>query len=236
MNIIDELKAEVAGFADPEKREQLMGYFKTGPGQYGEGDRFLGVTVPQLRSSVKRYYRKVGLEELALLIKDEIHEYRMLALYLMVHKFEREKVEEERTKLIELYLLNLDYVNNWDLVDASAPKLLGPYLLKRDRELLYRLASSGHLWRERVAVMTTLYFIRYNDFEDCLKLCEKFLNHEHDLIHKATGWMLREIGKRSLETEKEFLESHAARMPRTMLRYAIEKFPAAQKKYYMAMK
>lgn len=157
-------------------------------------------------------------------MQSEFHEHRLTALIILVHKFEKVRTEEEKKQIVDLYFANLDYVNNWDLVDTSADKILGAYLADKDRSLLYQLARTDHLWKQRIAIMATFYFIRNNDFTDTLEIARILLNHEHDLIHKAVGWMLREVGKRGFETEFEFLQKYYREMPRTMLRYAIEKF------------
>lgn len=222
--MIDAIKRELEQYSDPEKAEFMPRFFQTGPGGYAEGDRFLGITVPHLRRVARKFYRQISLEELEALLQDEIHEYRFTALAMLVYKFEKAETPEERREIVHFYLANADFVNNWDLVDASADKILGAYLYHRDRSVLWELARSGHLWRQRLAVIATFYFIRRGDFAETLQLAEFFLDHEHDLIHKAVGWMLREIGKRDFQVEYAFLREHYRRMPRTMLRYAIEKF------------
>lgn len=222
--MIDAIKRELEQYSDPEKAEFMPRFFQTGPGGYAEGDRFLGITVPHLRRAARKFYRQISLEELEALLQDEIHEYRFTALAMLVYKFEKAETPEERREIVHFYLANADFVNNWDLVDASADKTLGAYLYHRDRSVLWELARSGHLWRQRLAVIATFYFIRRGDFAETLQLAEFFLDHEHDLIHKAVGWMLREIGKRDFQVEYAFLREHYRRMPRTMLRYAIEKF------------
>lgn len=222
--ILNQIKAELLQFVEPDKAEFYPKFFQAEKGGYGEGDQFIGVRVPYQRKIAKKYYQQITLPDLERLLHDPVHEYRSTALIMLVNKFLKAKQEADRKRITEFYLANLDYVNNWDLVDVSADKTLGAYLFDKDRSLLYDLAASRHLWRQRVAVIATFYFIKQNDFEDTLKLAEKLLDHDHHLIHKAVGWMLREIGNRSLETELEFLEKHHHRMPRTMLRYAIEKF------------
>lgn len=222
--MIDAIKRELEQYSDPEKAEFMPRFFQTGPGGYAEGDRFLGITVPHLRRAARKFYRQISLEELEALLQDEIHEYRFTALAMLVYKFEKAETPEERREIVHFYLANADFVNNWDLVDASADKILGAYLYHRDRSVLWELARSGHLWRQRLAVIATFYFIRRGDFAETLQLAEFFLDDEHDLIHKAVGWMLREIGKRDFQVEYAFLREHYRRMPRTMLRYAIEKF------------
>ena len=224
MDYVENIKAELAEYIDQEKAEFLPKFFNAIPGGYGEGDRFLGIRVPDQRKVARKYYRKISLEGARTLLQSEFHEHRLTALIILVHKFEKARSEEEKKAIVDLYLDNLDYVNNWDLVDTSADKILGAYLADKDRSLLYQLARTDHLWKQRIAIMATFYFIRNNDFTDTLEIARILLNHEHDLIHKAVGWMLREVGKRDFETEFEFLQKYYKQMPRTMLRYAIEKF------------
>jgi 3-methyladenine DNA glycosylase AlkD len=218
-SIIDELNEQ----ACKEKAQHHLRFFKTAPGEYGEGDKFIGVNVPDQRKIAKKHYREITLNELEEFLRSEIHEYRSTALFMLCYKFEKAD-ESERTSIVNLYLDNIAFVNNWDLVDASAPPLLGGYLFDKERDLLYHLARSNNLWKQRIAIIATLYFIRRGEFHDTLKISEILLHHHHDLIHKAVGWMLREVGKRDREAEMAFLLKHYAEMPRTMLRYAIEKF------------
>jgi 3-methyladenine DNA glycosylase AlkD len=203
-------------------------------GGYGEGDKFIGVRVPNQRKVAKKYYKTITLDELDSLIQDPVHEFRATALAILVYKFQKSRSESEREQIAAYYLANLDYVNNWDLVDMSADKILGAFLFNKDRSLLYELARSEDLWRQRTAVMATFYFIKQHDFADTLRLAELMINHGHHLIHKAVGWMLREIGSRDLKTEVEFLKKHHLEMPRTMLRYAVEKLDPALKEKFMA--
>lgn len=222
--MLQEIKTDLQKAAVPGKAKDLMRFFKTGPGDYGEGDPFLGVTVPEQRKIARRYYKAIAPADLEKLLQDPCHECRLTALFMLRLRYEREKTPSVREEWVGLYLRNLDYVNNWDLVDSSAPYILGPHLYDQDPALLYKLAASGDLWRQRVAVLTTAYFIKQGSFAETLNLAELLLDHPHDLIHKAVGWMLREVGNRDLECELEFLKKHHSRMPRTMLRYAIEKF------------
>jgi 3-methyladenine DNA glycosylase AlkD len=218
------IQEELAQHADPAKAEFLPKYFKALPGGYGEGDRFIGVKVPVQRKVAKKHYLNISLEALDSLLTHPIHEYRLTALFMLVHKFEKTKQAKERQGVLDFYLGHLDFVNNWDLVDSSAPKILGAYLWDREKTLLYEFARSGNLWRQRVAIISTLYFIRKGHFTETLQIAEILLAHPHDLIHKAVGWMLREVGEKDFQTEYEFLREHYRKMPRTMLRYAIEKF------------
>jgi 3-methyladenine DNA glycosylase AlkD len=229
MSVEDELKA----LAQADKAAFFPRFFKTGPGQYGEGDLFLGVIVPDQRK-VARRFRDLPLNEVAKLLARPYHECRLTGLLILVEAYRRSRTLSERKAIGTFYLEQLDRVNNWDLVDTSAPKILGLYLWElQDFSTLYELASSGHLWRERVAVLATFPHISKGRFEDALALCEHFLGHSHDLIHKATGWALREVGKKSPDTLRDFLENYRQRMPRTMLRYAIEHFEIEERRRWM---
>lgn len=209
-------------------------FFKTGPGEYGEGDLFWGISVPDQRKIARQFKQEVILEDIRPLITHPVHEVRLTALFLLVHLFDAARKDEAlQQACVEFYLSHLDFVNNWDLVDSSAHKILGPWLMDKDRSILYILARSGHLWRERVAIISTMYFIYLHDFSDALDIAYILLHHPHDLIHKAVGWMLREIGKRDRQAEEVFLMKHYHTMPRTMLRYAIEKFPQDKRKAYL---
>lgn len=211
-------------------------FFKTGPGDYGEGDCFLGLKVPQVRALLPRT-DALDEESILELLRSRWHEERLLALQILVRRFQRARKDESaREHLVALYLASTRWINNWDLVDTSAPQLLGSWLLTRDRGVLERLAGSGSLWEQRIAILSTQAFIRAGDFADTVRLCRRFLSHEHDLLHKACGWMLREVGKRDVHALRQFLESHAHQMPRTMLRYAIEKLPDPERKQWMARK
>lgn len=217
--------------ADPAKKDFLPRFFKTGPGQYGEGDIFLGVTVPQTRLIVKKY-RTLPLPEAEKLLHSPLHECRLAALLIMVTQYQKAD-EATRKKIVDLYLRNTAYVNNWDLVDSSAPYILGAWLDGKDASILDTLAASGDLWEERIAIVATQYFIRKGDFSHTLRIAEQLINHKHDLIHKAVGWMLREVGKKDVSVLESFLKKHSQTMPRTALRYAIEKFDEPQRKAYL---
>lgn len=233
IDTIKEIKEELSKYIEEDKAEYFPRFFKTGPGEYGEGDKFIGVRVPFQRKVAKKYYKYISLEELEILLKDPIHEYRLTALIILVNKFNKAKTEELRKSIVEFYLKNIDYVNNWDLVDSSADKILGEYLLDKEKDILYEFAETDHLWKQRISIMSTFRFIRNEKYEDTLKIAEILLNHEHDLIHKAVGWMLREVGKRDFELEFNFLQKHYKTMPRTMLRYAIEKFDQDLRKKFL---
>lgn len=229
-NIIKELRI----LSNPKKALFFPKFFKTGKGDYGEGDQFLGVKVPEQRKIAKKYWKETEQKDLETLISSPYHEVRLTSLFILVSKYEKSKTVLEKKQWVDFYLSNRKYVNNWDLVDSSAPKILGSWLYDKDRALLYDLVNSGNLWDQRIAIMSTFYFIRKGDFEDTLKISEILLSHKHDLIHKAVGWMLREVGKRDYDTEFDFLEKHHKNMPRTMLRYAIEKFDPEAREMFMA--
>ena len=218
--------------ADPAIAEHSQRFFKTGEGEYGAGDQFLGIRVPVLREQVK-HHQSTPLSEVEKLLKSPFHEERLFALLLLVQKFKKGD-DEEKTTIYQLYLDNTQYINNWDLVDSSAYQIVGAYLETKDRQILYQLAQSQSLWERRIAIMSTFQFIRNQQFDDTLQLSELLLNDPEDLIHKAVGWMLREVGKRDVATEKAFLKSHYKTMPRTMLRYGIEKFSKQDRQQYLA--
>ncbi len=230
---IEAAHARMGALANPRRAEALQWFFRTGPGGYGEGDRFLGLTVPDVRS-VAREFRTAPVEVAFRLLASGWHEERLLALLLMAEAFRRGDAPL-RTRIARRYLQSTDRVNNWDLVDASAPIILGPWLEGRSRGVLRRLARSRVLWDRRIAVVATLHFIRRGEFEDTLALCGGLLGDPEDLMHKACGWMLREVGKRDAEVLRAFLRAHAPRMPRTMLRYAIERFPGPERKEWLAV-
>jgi 3-methyladenine DNA glycosylase AlkD len=226
-----EIRKRLRRLADDEKAKILQGFFKAGPGQYGEGDVFLGITVPVLRRLAKEC-RETSIAQAAQLLQSRIHEERLLALFLLVRVY-AEGDAAAKKNIYHLYLKNTRYVNNWDLVDLSAPNIVGNHLLDKSRKPLYELAKSGDLWKRRIAILATFAFIKQNDPSDTLKISEILLSDEHDLIHKAVGWMLREVGKRSRPAEERFLKLHYKKMPRTMLRYAIERFPEGKRKKYL---
>jgi 3-methyladenine DNA glycosylase AlkD len=215
---------------DPAIAEHSQRFFKTAKGEYGYGDKFLGIRVPVLRKHVK-LWQDIRLEQVATLLKSGFHEERLLALLLLVRQFSSGD-DDHKTAIYNLYLNHTRYINNWDLVDSSAHLILGPYLERRDRQLLYELSDSANFWERRMAIMATFHFIKQEEFEDALKIAARLLRDDEDLIHKAVGWMLREVGKRNLVVEKAFLKAHYSQMPRTMLRYAIEKFPDKERKAY----
>lgn len=218
------MKDALQKYANPEKAKFLPKFFQAFPGGYGEGDRFIGITVPDQRKVAKKYYNDITLAEIAELLQAPVHEYRLTALFILVLQYGKASSEAAKQAIVELYCANTAGINNWDLVDASADKILGAYYFDKDKALLYEFVDSNDLWKQRIAIIATFYFIRNQQFADTLKIAELLLQHKHDLIHKAVGWMLREIGKRDFAVEFNFLKEHYRQMPRTMLRYAIEKF------------
>lgn len=227
-NIIRDLKK----LKNPKKAQLLMRFFKCGKGEYGEGDIFWGIMVPRQREVVKRYWMSTDIEDIQKLIKSKIHEHRLVGLLILVEKFLKAD-EKTRTEIYKFYLKNAKRVNNWDLVDLTAPKIVGGYLLNKNRKVLYKLAKSKNLWEKRIAILATFMFIYHKQFQDTLKISEILLNDKQDLIHKAVGWALREVGKRDQKIEEKFLKKYYKTMPRTMLRYAIEKFPEQRRKEYL---
>lgn len=225
------IRTRLRAAANPAHVPILQSFFKTGPGQYGEGDVFIGVKLPPLRE-VCRVCREAPLEIAVTLLESRVHEERMLALLLMVDRFTRGD-EAERRRVYEAYLSHTAFINNWDLVDVTAPAIVGGYLFSRSRAPLARLARSASLWERRIAIVATHYFIRQGDLAETFRIADRLLGDPHDLIHKAVGWMLREAGKRDGRALREFLASRHERMPRTMLRYAIERFPDAERKSYL---
>ncbi len=225
------MQAALRALGDAAIAEHSAGFFKSGKGEYGEGDRFLGIRVPVIRKQVSRF-RDASLRSVLALLRSQYHEERMLAVLLLVEKYRRGDAATKQ-RVFDSYLSHRSFVNNWDLVDSSAHLIVGPQLQDGDRNLLYELAGSKSLWDRRIAMMATFHYIRNQDFSDALQIAALLLDDEHDLIHKSVGWMLREIGKRDRAVEERFLERHYRGMPRTMLRYAIEKFPAARRKAYL---
>jgi 3-methyladenine DNA glycosylase AlkD len=227
--MFSKIENDIQELKNPAKAKHLAGFFKTGKGEYGEGDIFLGIQVP-LQRKIALKYKDASLKDIQKLLKSKFHEYRLVALLILVEKCRKPADTKE---IVDIYLKNTKHINNWDLVDLSAPKILGEYLLRKDRKILYKLAKSKLLWEKRIAVLSTFAFIRNMEFKDTINLSEILLNDQHDLMHKAVGWMLREVGKRNINTEEVFLKKYYKKMPRTMLRYAIEKFPPSKKQFYM---
>ena len=214
-----------------EKAKVLRKFFKTGPGEYSEGDVFIGVGVPELRKLVKEY-PDVTIKESVQLLRSLIHEERMLALLILIDKYSKGN-ETVKKRIYKLYLQHTRYINSWDLVDSSACHIVGNFLIDKSKDPIYRLAKSKNLWERRIAILSTFHFIKHNNYSETLKISKLLLTDEQDLIHKAVGWMLREIGKRQIFTQETFLKKHYKRMPRTMLRYAIEKFPEPKRQKYL---
>ena len=229
--MLDRIRQHLHALASPATAAISQSYFKTGPGEYGEGDRFIGIRVPVLRN-LAREFGGISLAELLELLRSPIHEERLLALVILANKFEQAEAAEQG-RIYRLYLKHARFINNWDLVDISAPQIVGGHLEARPRAVLFRLARSGMLWERRIAVLATLHYIRRGDHAATLRLARMLLRDPHDLMHKAVGWMLREVGKRDVAVLRAFLQQHAGQMPRTMLRYAIEKFSARERQRYL---
>ncbi|MFH1325967.1 MAG: DNA alkylation repair protein [Candidatus Falkowbacteria bacterium] len=230
-DMLNKIKQDLQKFANKEKVKILQRFFKTGKGQYSEGDIFLGIVVLEQRKIAKKY-SELTLTDIQKLLNSKVHEHRLTSLFILIDKYQRAD-QKNRKKIFNFYLSNTKQINNWDLVDLSAPNIIGDYLLEKDRKILYKLARSKNLWEKRIAIISTFKFIRDNQFTDTLKISELLLTDKHDLIHKAVGWMLREVGKRDQQLLEKFLDKHLRQMPRTMLRYAIEKFPENRRLYYL---
>ena len=229
------LESEIKKLANTETRKVLLGFFKTGKGEYGYGDKFLGVRVPQIRALVKKDAHEYSFKEVQNLISSPFHEIRLAGLFVLCRKFQLAKDDEPtQTKCVETYLANTRYINNWDLVDLTCYELLGTWLLNRDRTILYQMTEPNRgLWENRIAIVTTMQFIRHNQFDDTFAIADKLLTHPHDLIHKSVGWLLREVGKRNQELLEVYLKPRYKTMPRTMLRYAIERFDPCLRELYL---
>lgn len=225
---LKKLKKDLKEKSNPEKAEILQRFFKTGKGQYGEGDIFLGVMVPETRTIAKKYF-DLDVRDVKDLLNSNIHEHRLIGLLILIGKYEK----GERENIFNFYLDNSSRINNWDLVDLTAPKIVGNFLSDKKRDILYDLLKSDNLWERRIAIISTFSFIRENDFKDALKIAEKLLQDEHDLIHKAVGWVLREVGKKDVKVLEGFLKKHYKNMPRTMLRYSIERFPEEERRKWL---
>jgi len=231
LTYVQEIRARLKKLGRKEKAEVFRSFFKTGPGEYGEGDIFLGVTVPELRQ-LAASYQAITLREVTQLLRSTIHEERLLALLILCRTYAGGDESAKKT-IYELYLRNSQFVNNWDLVDASAEHIVGAFLTGKSKKPLYALARSGDLWERRIAIMATFHFIKRGKFEETLKIARILLADKEDLIHKAVGWMLREVGKRHLQSEERFLKERYKEMPRTMLRYAIERLPESKRQRYL---
>jgi 3-methyladenine DNA glycosylase AlkD len=229
---IKTIMERLEGLGDDDIAAHSRRFFKTGPGQYGEGDRFWGIRVPVIRKCAKQL-GQLALEDILTLLTSPFHEARHLALFVLVARYAKASSAGEHRTIYRAYLNNTRYINNWDLVDCSAEHIVGAYLLARNRRPLFRLAGAESLWERRISVLATFHFIKRQDFTDTLALAKSLLSDQEDLIHKAVGWMLREIGKRDKACEEDFLDKHYRQMPRTMLRYAIEKLPERERQAYL---
>jgi len=227
------IQQDLQWLGNKEKAVFVAHYFKTGKGEYGEGDIFLGLTVPQQRA-IANTYKDLSLTDVELLLQNKIHEYRLTALLILVARYEKVNSNVQK-KIVDVYLANIKYINNWDLVDLSATRILGNYLLDKtkERKLLYKFAASNNLWERRIAVLATFAFIKQKDFSDSFAIAEMLVDDKEDLVHKAVGWCLREIGKIDQKAEEQFLQKYYKTMPRTSLRYAIEKFSIVQRGRYL---
>ncbi len=228
---MNEIRKKISALSNTERAEFSQRFFKTGPGEYGEGDIFLGLSVPQMRTLAKEY-RAVSIEDVLVLLQSAIHDERAIAIFILVQAFAKGD-EVKKRQIYELYLQQTRFINNWDLVDCSAAQIVGAFLLNKNRKPLYTLAKSKSLWDRRISIIATFHFIRQHEFSETLTIAGMLLTDKEDLIHKAVGWMLREVGKRNLDVEEAFLIEHYEKMPRTMLRYAIEKFPEARRQMYL---
>jgi len=228
---VRKIRRKLQQLGSKDKAKVLQKFFKTGPGEYGEGDVFIGVRVPDLRRLVKEY-QDITIKEVVQLLSSMIHEERFFALLILVSKYSKGD-ETVKKRIYELYLQNTQFINSWDLVDGSAQHIVGAYLMDKGKKPLYLLAKSKNLWERRIAILSTFHFIKHDNYAETLKISKILLSDEQDLIHKAVGWMVREIGKRHMLTEEIFLKKHYKRMPRTMLRYAIEKFPESKRQKYL---
>ncbi|OGY78606.1 MAG: DNA alkylation repair protein [Candidatus Kerfeldbacteria bacterium RIFCSPHIGHO2_02_FULL_42_14] len=231
MTTFKKITAEFRKHTNKSRAKTNAWFFKTGKGEYGEGDKFLGLTVPEQRKIAKKFAAVLGLKEIERLLRSPYHEYRLTALFMLVLRYQK-KLGAQKT-IYQIFIRNAAYINNWDLVDSSAPYILGDYLYRRDKKVLYRFAHARNLWKKRIAMLATYGFIKNNEFEDALAIAKILLADAHDLIHKAVGWMLREIGNRNQQVEEAFLKKFCKKIPRTALRYALEKFPQQKREAYL---
>lgn len=233
-DILKEIKEALVTLSIPEKAEFFPKFFKTGKGEYGEGDLFLGVKVPDQRSVAKEFYARISMEELSKLLSSQYHEHRLTALFMLISKFEKTKDKAVKDDIVEFYLNHLQHINNWDLVDSSCYKILGRYAFENQKdELLRTLSDSEEMWHKRIAVVGTMHYVKKGSFDLTKELVTKNLKHTHDLMHKANGWLLREMGEKNEEELINFLNKHYKEMPRTSLRYAIEKLDEALRQDYL---
>lgn len=232
-NNLNSILKDLLAMSSESRKKSSLRFFKTGNGEYGEGDLFRGVSVPDQRTIAKKYHEKADVETIESLLDSKFHEDRLTAIFILTHKFNRSFKKGNPKEWVDLYLAKIDRINNWDLVDSSAYSILGKWLEDKDRSILYELANDSSVWRNRIAIVATKHFIKKNDCKDVLLLSKQLLHHPHDLIHKATGWMLREAWQVNPEVIHDFLKKHATNMPRTMLRYTIEKMKETERKKYM---
>ena len=225
-------REEIRALANKEIAQHSLRFFKTDKGEYGHGDLFLGVRAPKIRLIAKKHI-DISITDMQTLIRSKYHEERFLGLIILVNKYAKTKDKKNRNQLYKIYVSSFKYINNWNLVDVTCPHVTGKHLIDKDRTILYKWAKSEDLWTKRIAMISTFYFIRKNDLDDTFKIADMLLQDEHDLIHKAVGWMLREAGKRDIKKEETFLKKHYKTMPRTMLRYSIEKFPETKRQKYL---
>ena len=225
-------REEIRALANKEIAQHSLRFFKTDKGEYGHGDLFLGVRAPKIRLIAKKHI-DISITDMQTLIRSKYHEERFLGLIILVNKYAKTKDKKNRNQLYKIYVSSFKYINNWNLVDVTCPHVTGKHLIDKDRTILYKWAKSEDLWTKRIAMVSTFSFIRKNDLEDTFKIAEILLHDEHDLIHKAVGWMLREAGKRDIKKEETFLKKYYKTMPRTMLRYSIEKFPESKRQKYL---
>lgn len=230
--MIEDIKKEFKKYASKERADHSARFFKTGKGEYSEGDLFLGVSNPNIHKVVNQFKKEIGIDETVYFLQHKIHDYRLFALEVLKYKYKRGD-RNVKKEIVDIYLDNIKYINNWDLVDLSAPNILGDYLLDRDRKILYELVKEENLWSKRISILSTFAFIKNNDFGDTLSISKILLNHEHDLIHKAVGWMLREVWKRDSKVAEKFIKDNYDDMPRTTLRYAIEKMEEKERQNFL---
>jgi 3-methyladenine DNA glycosylase AlkD len=228
----EKIEKELKRMSSKERADHDVKFFKTGKGEYSEKDLFLGVSNPDIHKVANRYWKEMSIKDTMYFLKHEIHEYRLLALDILKYKYEKGN-QKQKKKIVDIYLESTEYVDNWDLVDQSAPHILGDYLLNRKKDILYKLAKSSNLWSQRIAVVSTLAFIKKGKYEDTLKISQLLLNRQHDLIHKAIGWMLREIWKREPSVTEEFIKEHYEDISRTTLRYAIERMEETKRQKFL---
>ncbi len=232
MYMIKEIKRDLKKLSSKKRAENIAKFFKTGKGEYSEGDLFLGVSNPEVHKIANKYKKKIDVKDTLFFLRHKIHEFRLFGLDILKYKYSKGD-QEEKKEIVDVYLENKEYINNWDLVDLSAPNILGDYLLDKDRDILYKFAKTDHLWTQRIAILSTLAFIRNKEYMDALEISKLLLNHQHDLIHKAVGWMLREIWKRDSNIAEEFIKDNYDDIPRTALRYSIEKMEEKKRKKYL---